>query len=504
LSRRFTAPSVLVGAAVIACLGIGGNAPASERAGESSATAAAGGPAGKGRVLGAKRFLRRHARRACSTRYARRRARRLVRGRAAGHGARRQARRVLRMRRCRGGRARGPRVRWRAPRRGSTVSGALSGPSCRAKVSGGRRVERVVFFVDGKRLNTEREAPYTCEFDSKNFANGPHTLKVIVHDASGIKRSETVTVNVANETASRGGLVVGIDGGHSGWSWEEGRLRAALGASVTRHEFEMDEMYYADEFMLRATREVGTRIHALLEGNELGDPAVYRDFVVGFIRRYGEGGSFWAEHPELDQARYAIRTFELGNEPYFGTMEADRYADTVRPTLEAVKRLGLPAKIILPTLVWGGRTDWLDALYARIPNLNDLFHAFAEHPYTYGRPPEELGSSQGSFGRISSLRAQMNAKGAGGKPIYITEYGQSTAGCGEECMSEEAQAESLRRLIDTVASRGDWNVELLIVYQLQDRGTASGERELEFGLLREDGSPKPAYHLARERMQRHR
>lgn len=361
-----------------------------------------------------------------------------------------------------------------------------------------------MFFADGKRLNTERMAPYTCEFDTHNFRNGPHTLKVIVHDASGAKGSETVRINVDNKTDSGTGLVVGIDGGHSGWSWDEAQLRAALGAPVTRHEFEMDEAHYSDDFMLRATREVGTRIHALLEGNDLGDPAVYRDFVIGFIRRYGEGGSFWAEHPELDAERYAIRTFELGNEPYFGTMEAGRYADAVRPTLEAVKRLGLPAKIVLPSLVWGGRTDWLDTLYARIPHLNDLFYAFAEHPYWYGHQPEELGPSHGSFGRISSLREQMNAKGAAGKPIYITEYGQSTAGCGDECMSEEAQAESLRKLIDTVASRSDWNVALITVYQLQDRGTASGDRELEFGLLRQDGSPKPAYNVVRELMQRYR
>jgi hypothetical protein len=502
LSRRITAPSVLVGAAVIACLGFGGTAPASERDRGESAAVAAAAPPGKGNVLGAKRFLRRHARRACSTRYARRTARRLVRRPATGRPARRQARRVLRMRRCRGNR--GPIVRWRAPLRGSTVSGALSGRRCTARVSGARRVERVVFFVDGKRLNTEREAPYTCEFDSHNFANGPHTLKAIVHDASGDKRSETVTIHVANETRPGTGLVVGIDGHHGSWSADEVERRAALGAPVTRHEFELDEAKDADQLVLRAARDVHTRIHALLGGNDLGDPRVYRDFVVAFIRRYGEGGSFWAEHPELDQGRYAIRTFELGNEPYFGTMTADAYADAVRPALEAVKELGLPAKLILPSLTWGGRTDWLDTLYARIPNLNELFYAFAEHPYWYGRPPEEVGPSRGSFGRISSLRQQMNAHGAPGKPIYITEYGQSTAGCGEECVSEQAQAESLRTMIDTVASRSDWNVELITVYQLEDRGTASGDRELEFGLLRQDGSPKPGYHVVRERMQRYR
>ena len=51
-------------------------------------------------------------------------------------------------------------------------------------------------------------------------------------------------------------------------------------------------------------------------------------------------------------------------------MSASQYADTVRPTLEEVKRLGLPAKMILPSRVYGTDTSWMDTLYQRIPNLN--------------------------------------------------------------------------------------------------------------------------------------
>ena len=67
-----------------------------------------------------------------------------------------------------------------------------------------------------------------------------------------------------------------------------------------------------------AAGEIHTRIHALLGGNELGDPNHYSEWVIEFIRRYGQGGSFWVEHPELNASRYAITTVELGNEPYFG------------------------------------------------------------------------------------------------------------------------------------------------------------------------------------------
>jgi hypothetical protein len=59
-------------------------------------------------------------------------------------------------------------------------------------------------------------------------------------------------------------------------------------------------------------------------------------------------------------------------------------------------------------------------------------------------------------------------------------------------------------MLEAVVSRSDWGVEMLSVFQLRDRGTGSGDREEQFGLLREDGSPKPAYSLLQSAMQRYR
>jgi hypothetical protein len=277
-------------------------------------------------------------------------------------------------------------------------------------------------------------------------------------------------------------LAVGIDGGYGGWTDEEVELRDVL----------------------EAASEVHTRIHALLGGNDLGDPAQYRDFVVAFIRRYGVGGSFWSEHPELDASRYAITSFELGNEPYFGTMSASEYADAVRPALEAVKQQGLPGKIVLASYIYDEDTHWIDTLYQRIPNLNEFFYAFADHPYWYGHDPAETGDGNSPFERIDTLRRKMAEHGAGLKPIFITEYGESTANCGEECVSEPVQTAHLQTMIDAAVSRDDWGVELLCLYQLHDWSADSSSREEQFGILHEDGSPKAAYSAAREAMQRYR
>lgn len=304
--------------------------------------------------------------------------------------------------------------------------------------------------------------------------------------------------------APRPGLVLGVDGGYAGWVPSEVAQRAALGAAVTRHEWHISNPVTSEEDqVLASATEIGTRILALLGGNDIGEPDQYRDWVVAFVRHYGPGGKFWDDHPELDEARYAIDTIELGNEPYFGTMSAEDYADTVRPALEEIKRLNLPVKVVLPVYLHGENVSWIDTLYERIPDLNSLYYAPAFHPYWYGNHPATAGDS-GPFERIETLRQRLNQLGAAAKPIYLTEYGESTASCGEECVSEAEQAAHLGAMIEAIATNADWRIGLLSVFQLIDRGTDSSDRELQFGLLREDGTAKPAYEIVRAAMQLYR
>jgi Big-like domain-containing protein len=404
-----------------------------------------------------------------------------------------------------------PSVSWQAPTAGAAVKGMIEGSGCEASASDERGVERIVMKVDGTTLNTEVAAPYNCAFDSTKVSDGSHTLTATAYDAAGNSRTASTTVNVSNAPApesvplpSSGSLVIGVDGGYADWSGTETTYRTQLGAAVTRHEWDPTQPVNAqDALVLKAASQVHTRIHALLGANELGDAIHYREWVVAFIRRYGVGGSFWAEHPELDASRYAMTTFELGNEPYFGGMSASLYADTVRPTLEEVKRLGLQAKIVLPSRVYGTDTSWMDALYQRIPGLNSLFYAFADHPYWYGHDPAQV-SPAGPFGRIAALRRRMNEQGASTKPIFISEYGESTASCGSECVTEAVQAEHLQEMLNAPIAHPEWKIEMVSVFQLLDRGTGSANRELQFGLLRQNGTPKPSYAIVRGAMQQYR
>jgi hypothetical protein len=300
-------------------------------------------------------------------------------------------------------------------------------------------------------------------------------------------------------------LTVGIDGGYSGWWHEEIELRKALNAPVTRHQWEPleESVSSQDKFMLEATELVHTRIHAVLGGNDLGDPTAYKEWVLAFIGRYGAGGTFWAEHPSLDQAQYAITTFELGNEPYF-QIPAQRFAEEIRPTLEAVSAAHLPAKLIVPTRTYGADTSWTDTLYKAIPNLNSLMYAFAEHPYWYGHSPATMNTAASPFERLETLRRDMAAHGAAEKPLFITEYGESTANCGSECVDEAQQAEHIQQMLTAVTTHPQWRVETLIFFQLHDWASGSSDMQKQFGLLRANGTPKPAYPIVRAAMQQYR
>ena len=185
-------------------------------------------------------------------------------------------------------------------------------------------------------------------------------------------------------------------------------------------------------------------------------------------------------------------------------MSATQYAETVRPTLEAVHNAGLPAQLVLPSVIFGTDTSWMDTLYTKIPNLNALFYAFADHPYWYGHSPAQSGNNDSPLDRIAELRKRMNEQGASTKPILITEYGESTANCGEKCVGEAEQAEHLQAMLKGVLTHPEWGVKMISFFQLHDWATNSTDREQQFGLLKQNGAPKPAYSIVESAMQQYR
>ena len=94
--------------------------------------------------------------------------------------------------------SRAPSVSWSAPANAARVSGRVEGSACEALARDDVGVARVDFYVDGRLLNTEREAPYNCYWDTRTVPDGPHRLKAVARDTHGNVRAATVEVDVEN------------------------------------------------------------------------------------------------------------------------------------------------------------------------------------------------------------------------------------------------------------------------------------------------------------------
>lgn len=329
-----------------------------------------------------------------------------------------------------------------------------------------------------------------------------------------------------------GGLRIGLVGNSQGWGSQMGArqdLVASSGVRWVREEFDWSAAEPArgqydwsryDELELTYAERAYTVLPLLMGAPSWAepssdtipdDPSAYADFVAAVVARYGPGGSFWAAHPEL--AVRAPQFFELWNEPYYpqfsaGRIDPGRYARLVKAAGKAGKAANPRAKFtaaaetdVQPT---GSRQwmSWTDAMYAAVPDLNNYFDAVAVHPYSKNRPPDAPvdGYIHDKFERIATIHDHFRAHGAGDKPLWITEMGWSTcADPAQNCVSEITQAAYTRKLFAMVRGKYRDVVGAVFLYCLTDFGPGgSSDPEKNFGLMREDGAPKPALSALRD------
>ena len=97
-----------------------------------------------------------------------------------------------------------PTVRWERPSSGSTISGVYSeggqngSHSCLLSASDNVRVNRIEIFVDGVPTEVQRFAPWGCELDTRNLAEGAHLLRADAYDEAGNRASTAISVTVRN------------------------------------------------------------------------------------------------------------------------------------------------------------------------------------------------------------------------------------------------------------------------------------------------------------------
>jgi hypothetical protein len=149
----------------------------------------------------------------------------------------------------------------------------------------------------------------------------------------------------------------------------------------------------------------------------------WSSFLRKTVARYGPGGVFWEEHPDLSYL--PIRRWEIWNEENivsFARPDPAGFAALVRISGRTLHRADPGAKVILgglfgrplqiPPNVASG--DYLSRVY-RARNVKRYFDGVALHPY--------VARAKAMGAQIENLRRIMRLHNDAGTPIYVTELG---------------------------------------------------------------------------------
>jgi hypothetical protein len=224
----------------------------------------------------------------------------------------------------------------------------------------------------------------------------------------------------------------------------------------------------------------------------------WTSFLAELAGRYGHDGSFWKSHPELPYRPFL--DWEVWNEPnlegYWGGRPSPRrFVRLLKLTRSGLDRSDPAARIGIggifppPRPRYGVSLEsFMNRLY-RAPGARGAFDAVAIHPYA-SRPKGVLAATR-------QARRIMNRHGDRATPLWITEVGWTTGGrrWGKSPFkaTEPQQAKFLRQAFRRlVRSRRALHLELLIWHAWQDTSVPGSPFTGFTGLIRSDGTAKPA------------
>ncbi|VXC68093.1 conserved hypothetical protein [Burkholderia sp. 8Y] len=208
----------------------------------------------------------------------------------------------------------------------------------------------------------------------------------------------------------------------------------------------------------------------------------YAEKVVGFYGKY-------------------VKTWEIWNEPAFPSISYDQYIALLKPVYTAIKKQSPDASVVSCGGGGAGGGPGGDCI-VQIVKANALAYqdGFSIHPYMSPYDPDRGYEAKGSplprvnvstvWPHLQRMTQSHPRPGVGRLKVYITEIGwpSSPADAG---LSEQKQAAAAARTF--LLSRRFGTVETVIWYDFVDDGVDPAEKEANFGLVRLDLTPKPAY-----------
>jgi len=223
------------------------------------------------------------------------------------------------------------------------------------------------------------------------------------------------------------------------------------------------------------------------------DPDQFADFAAKAARRYSPMG---------------IHTYEIWNEPnlkgfWEPASDPKDYTEVLKKSYIKIKQVDPKAFIVsgglAPVKTRDGNISALEFLEEVYENGGkNYFDALAFHPYAFPDLPGEKLSPSGWWARmsnpISSIRSVMDANGDEGKQIWGTEFGVPTFG--RKDVSESLQAKSIASAAEEMQDM-PW-LRILFIHTYKDLAADKRFAENSFGLVRFDGTKKPAYYTTKK------
>jgi hypothetical protein len=180
------------------------------------------------------------------------------------------------------------------------------------------------------------------------------------------------------------------------------------------------------------------------------DPAPYARFVAALARRYGPGGSFWAEHPRLPAT--PLREWQIWNEPSLREFWHERpwargYVALLRAARTQLLVVDPGARVILAGLP---NRSWTALASIYRAGGRGQFDAVALHPFT--------ATVAGVVEILQRGRKVMARNGDARKPLLVTELSWASAAGKTEWkygieVTERGQAARLRQAYAALAAR---------------------------------------------------
>jgi polysaccharide biosynthesis protein PslG len=230
----------------------------------------------------------------------------------------------------------------------------------------------------------------------------------------------------------------------------------------------------------------------------------WKEFVKAAVERYGRGGDFWAEHPEIPAE--PVRAWQVWNEqnsPSFYKPRPDvkDYAKLLRAASQAITGVDRRAEIVLGGMFSTPRQGrkpaiaawkYLNKLY-RVKGSKTTFDGVAPHPYA----AKFKGGNKTVLRQLDLFRRAMRRGGDGNADLWITEIGWASEKGGNPLnRGPRGQANRLEQAFKYfVRKRRKLNIENVTWYSWRDNLAADIGLCAwcpQSGLLEEDYDGKPS------------